>query len=200
MMLSMPSGATSTTGARFMLMPTAASSVAVISAKRAASASSRMAGLPANWVNGGPSRATWPPSWSMAMNSGGRPLPRAHAWAARHSPAICSGEAMLRLNRMRPPTRRPAIRCSSAASMWVPSKPAIRRWPASCSSVHVLNSIACSLHEVRFYERRRGKADFRWQRRASTPPASNIRYFSKLPLLSVTGKKASGCGRDTPGG
>ena len=77
MMLLIPSGATSMTGAMFMLIPTRVSSVAVTSAKWMASSSLFIWGFPGNCVKGSLSLATCPPSWSTAMNNGGCPHSRA---------------------------------------------------------------------------------------------------------------------------
>ena len=120
MTLAKPSGATSTTGARFMLIPTPQSSRAQTSANSAACRAFVIDGLPGNWVNGGPRRATGPPSWSMETISGGWPQSRAQSWAARQSSASCAGDSTLRLNRISPPTRRPDTRCSSSALKRVP--------------------------------------------------------------------------------
>ena len=64
---------TSATGAKFQLMPIAASSSPLMAAAVCASRLLRPAPsamLPGSWVAGGPIRATMPPSWSMPTSDG----------------------------------------------------------------------------------------------------------------------------------
>lgn len=78
MTLSISFGATSRTGAMFILIPIFASSVAVFRASLAASSGSRIWDAPGKPEKcGGRNRATDPPSWSTAMNNGGCPHSKA---------------------------------------------------------------------------------------------------------------------------
>ncbi len=135
MMPDMSAGATSTTGAMSMLMPTEESSRAVTSPKWRASSSPCMWGLPGNSVKGARRRATGPPSWSTAISRGGWPQRAAKAWQSAHSRRTWSGVSMLILKRISPPTCRSAMSVRRSSLNSRPSKPTIRRWPASCSSV-----------------------------------------------------------------
>src|SRR5437870_6712249 len=132
---------TSTTGARFQLIPAllsmrpirrASSSVSVKSFSSPSSPGESVAVKPAP----GPNRMTWPPSASTAIRSG-RPV---HAWARSASARVrrrtCSSPAMFRAKRTTPPTRVSQRSCSTASfpSASVPSKPTSRSWPSSASS------------------------------------------------------------------
>ena len=106
---------TSRSGARSMLMPTATSSAAMARAMRRAFSTSPVAATAialGNSVKPLASfrRATRPPSWSMAMSSGGSPFACAAACKSAVSWASSSGEPTLRSKRMMPPT------CSSVTA------------------------------------------------------------------------------------
>jgi hypothetical protein len=51
--------------------------------------------LPGNWVAGGPTRATMPPSWSVETSSGMPLSPSAARCRPVDSPAICGGLSTL---------------------------------------------------------------------------------------------------------
>ena len=86
---------TSATGAKFQLMPIAASSSPVIAAAVCASRLLRPAPsamVPGSWVAGGPTRATMPSSWSVAISDGTAVrLASAAPWMPLDRPAIWCG-------------------------------------------------------------------------------------------------------------
>ncbi len=161
MTLSMPFGATSSTGARFMLIPTSESSLAVVLAKKTASSGPFIFGLPGNCVNGSLSRATFPPSWSMEIKSGGWSQIRAYDWMEMHRFLIWPGSMRFLEKRMMPPTFISLIRNLSSGFSSVPSNPTIKRCPADCSGVNVVismfNSHDSSLHPLEVNDQTRSR-------------------------------------------
>src|SRR5438132_669016 len=130
---------TSTTGARFQLIPAllsmrpirrASSSVSVKSLLSPSSPAESVAVSPA------PSRMTWPPSASTAIRSGRPVHARARSASARVRRPACSSPAMFRAKRTTPPTRVSQRSCSTVwfPSASVPSKPTSRSWPSSAST------------------------------------------------------------------
>src|SRR5207244_13483800 len=130
---------TSTTGARFQLIPAllsmrpirgASGSVSVKSLLSPSSPAESVAVSPA------PSRMTWPPSASTAIRSGRPVHARARSASARVRRPACSSPVMFRAKRTTPP---PRVALRSRATAWfpssaVPSKPTSRSWPRSVSS------------------------------------------------------------------
>mmetsp|Transcript_24432 Transcript_24432/g.53334 ORF Transcript_24432/g.53334 Transcript_24432/m.53334 type:complete len:280 (+) Transcript_24432:672-1511(+) len=93
-----------------------------------ASLRTRAAGI---LLNGGPKRATRPPSWSIIINSG---LSAASSLRLAQSSATCFGFSMLRANRMTPPKPLSINRRACAAgSVPFPSNPKTNSFAASLS-------------------------------------------------------------------
>ena len=132
----------STAGARFQLIPRALISppktAETCSASTSESAAPR-AIAPELSVNPSRSRATTPPSWSIATRIGRE----AASWHARVSSATCSGLSMLRAKRITPPMRP----LSSQRRMWSggsrPWKPTTSICPIFLSVGSVLEYLAC---------------------------------------------------------
>ena len=78
--------------------------------------------------SGGDRRATGPPSWSVAIQSGAKPCRRRMAWRASILPEICATDRPATLwRRMKmPPTERRSTSAVISASVL---KPTIRCWP-----------------------------------------------------------------------
>src|SRR5213592_2473468 len=132
---------TSTTGARFQLIPAlfstrairrASSSVSVKSLLSPSSSAENVAVKPAS----GPRRMTWPPSASTATRSRRPVHSRERAAMARVRRPACASLRILRAKSTTPPTPVSQRSRSSAAlsSASVPSKPTSRSWPSSASS------------------------------------------------------------------
>jgi hypothetical protein len=130
-----PAG-TSATGARSRLIPIACSAAPAF-----------LPAVPENDVGSAPSaaaerfggahgmRRTSPPSWSVAIRSGGRPPARAAAWRDAVTAETCARETMLPEKRITPPTCPARIRASSGAFGRVPFIATTSRWPTSWASV-----------------------------------------------------------------
>ena len=86
--------------------------------------------------NGGPpeNRLTCPPSWSVAISSGGFPPARAARWSALVSALTCEELTMFWVNRITEPTSPARTRASSPEPGVVPSNPTMIRCPSSFAS------------------------------------------------------------------
>src|SRR3989454_768908 len=132
---------TSTTGARFQLIPALLSTRAIRRASSSVSVKSLLSpSSPAESVavkpTSGPRRMTWPPSASTATRSRCPVHSRERAAMARTRRPACASLRMLRVKSTTPPTRVSQRSRSSAvlSSASVPSKPTSRSWPSSASS------------------------------------------------------------------
>ena len=150
---------TSSTGARSTSMFTARSSRPMTrpaaAAARSGSAAAPSARAAGTAVNGGPSRATRPPSWSTSVSRppGGAPgRPAAASFRLAHSRATCSGPATLRPKRMAPPAPRAmSARAAAGASSPAPSNPNTTSRAASRSSRSRLGRAAARLAAWRYF-------------------------------------------------
>ena len=138
-------------GARFQLIPSARISAPKADDTSSASSSESAAPramAPGLSVNPSRSRATTPPSWSIATSIG-REAASWHAWV---SSATCAGLSMLRANRITPPMRP----LSSQRRMWSggsrPWKPTTSICPIFLSVDSVLEYLAfCCMGGFRWY-------------------------------------------------
>ena len=130
-----PAG-TSATGARSRLIPIACNAAPVFAPDVWETDAGNVPSSAAERFGGAHGmRRTTPPSWSVAMISGGRPPACAAAWSAAVSRATCAFETTLFENRITPPTCPARTRASSGAFARVPFIATTSRWPTSCGSV-----------------------------------------------------------------
>src|SRR6266571_5356726 len=179
---------TSTTGARFQLIPAlfstrairrASSSVSVKSLLSPSSSAENVAVKPAS----GPRRMTWPHSASTETRSRRPVHSRERAAMARVRRPACASLRILRAKSTTPPTPVSQRSRSSAAlsSASVPSKPTSRSWPSSASSAaRRTGSSGGYVRQPAAARTRRLAATSRGNEPLHPPPIDGIPYVAAL--------------------
>ena len=156
----------SITGAKLRFTPTADNSIAVISPAFSARRSERVAPkarLPGKTVAPFFNRATIPPSWSVAMNSGiAFGVCCATCWSSAVNLSTCCASAMFRPKRIMPPAKRLVICAFATGLTRLPPTPTRRSCPTFSST-----DIRCSVASISASVRANAGAPIVMQKRKS---------------------------------